>query len=145
VPSFFFAESAIERRKPLAPTARRAGWVGCNILLTAIASEGKIRVVCDGRAESAACVRRRYAAARPLAALPPSIRGWALDVLRVVEQIASPGFLLSDVYESAPHLQRLHPANRHVKEKIRQQLQVLRDMKLITFDGKGRYHLNKQM
>src|SRR5689334_15873544 len=33
VPSFFFAPTAIEKRKPLAATARRAGWVGCNILL----------------------------------------------------------------------------------------------------------------
>src|SRR4051812_41184086 len=33
VPRFFFTESIIEKRNPLAATARRAGWVGCNILL----------------------------------------------------------------------------------------------------------------
>jgi len=36
VPHFAFALSAIERRPPLAPTARRAGWVGCNIVLDKI-------------------------------------------------------------------------------------------------------------
>ena len=29
----FFVDSIIEKRNPLADTARRAGWVGCNILL----------------------------------------------------------------------------------------------------------------
>ena len=33
VPSFVFSTSAIEKRKPLRDTARRAGWVGCNIRL----------------------------------------------------------------------------------------------------------------
>ena len=31
VPKFFFVPAIIEARPPLAPTARRAGWVGCNI------------------------------------------------------------------------------------------------------------------
>ena len=33
VPQFVLTASAIEKRKPLPPTARRAGWVGCNIIL----------------------------------------------------------------------------------------------------------------
>ena len=31
IPKFFFVPEIIEKRKPLAATARRAGWVGCNI------------------------------------------------------------------------------------------------------------------
>src|ERR1019366_10403186 len=30
IPRFAFTLSALECRKPLSPTARRAGWVGCN-------------------------------------------------------------------------------------------------------------------
>lgn len=45
IPSFFFTSAAIEKRPPLAPTARRAGWIGCNILLSEIADVGKIKVV----------------------------------------------------------------------------------------------------
>ena len=45
VPSFFFSTSAIEKRKPLGPNARRASYVGCNIILSAIAPEGKLRLV----------------------------------------------------------------------------------------------------
>ena len=33
----------------------------------------------------------------------------------------------------------LHPDNRHVLDKIRQQLQVLRDMGFVEFLGRGRY------
>jgi type II restriction enzyme len=40
IPSFFFTLSALEKRKPLGPHARRAKWVGCSILLNAIAPMG---------------------------------------------------------------------------------------------------------
>jgi type II restriction enzyme len=47
VPSFFFSVSAIQKRNPLGPTARRAGWIGCNILLFNIANSGKIKMGLD--------------------------------------------------------------------------------------------------
>jgi type II restriction enzyme len=37
------------------------------------------------------------------------------------------------------HLQTLHPDNRHVPDKIRQQIQVLRDVGLVEFLGRSRY------
>ncbi len=39
IPGFCFPSSAIEARKPLKPTARRAGWVGCNIVLDSVPPE----------------------------------------------------------------------------------------------------------
>jgi len=45
VPGHFLTMSAIEERPPLAPTARRAGWVGCNILLARLPEDGRIPVV----------------------------------------------------------------------------------------------------
>ena len=38
-------------------------------------------------------------------------------------------------------LSRLRRDNRHVRDKIRQQLQVLRDLGLIEFRGRGHYRL----
>ena len=35
LPYFFFTENIIEKRRALSETARRAGWIGCNILLNA--------------------------------------------------------------------------------------------------------------
>ena len=41
VPKQFFVREVIEERRPLAPTARRAGWKGCNILLDRIPPRAK--------------------------------------------------------------------------------------------------------
>jgi type II restriction enzyme len=41
IPKHFFIPEIIDKRKPLSPTARRAGWVGCNILLQSIPQTGK--------------------------------------------------------------------------------------------------------
>jgi type II restriction enzyme len=48
-------------------------------------------------------------------------------------------FTLRDVYAFATHLEKLHPGNRHGRDKIRQQLQVLRDLGFVEFFGRGRY------
>ena len=48
-------------------------------------------------------------------------------------------FSLAEVYASARELARLHPSNRHIEDKIRQQLQRLRDMGFLEFQGRGRY------
>ena len=49
VPKHFFVREIIEERKPLAATARRAGWIGCNILLGQVPESGKILFVRDGQ------------------------------------------------------------------------------------------------
>lgn len=50
-------------------------------------------------------------------------------------------FTLAHVYAHAASLAKLHPNNRHVRDKIRQQLQVLRDLGLLEFLGGGSYRL----
>jgi type II restriction enzyme len=52
-----------------------------------------------------------------------------------------PEFELAEIYESEEKLAKLHPANRHVRDKIRQQLQVLRDIGILEFRGAGQYSL----
>ncbi len=99
IPRVFFAESAIEKRKPLAVGARRAGWTGCNILLSQIAADGKIAMVCDGSPLSEQRVRKEFSRIRKLAEVPPSVRGWTLDVLRAVRRLGKSHFSLGDVYD----------------------------------------------
>lgn len=48
VPRHFFVADIIQERPPLSSTARRAGWVGCNILLKKVPDAGKINVVRNG-------------------------------------------------------------------------------------------------
>ena len=48
--------------------------------------------------------------------------------------------ILEDAGSSFEHvLKTKFPRNRFIKDKIRQQLQVLRDRGLLEFSGKGRY------
>jgi len=141
VPHFAFALSAVERRKPLAPTARRAGWVGCNILLDKIPVHARIPVVNEGTPQSSQQVRASYNRLRPLEKLQVEKRGWTLDVLQVVQSLGKFEFTLADVYVHAGALAKLHPNNAHVRDKIRQQLQVLRDLGLLDFLTPGSYKL----
>jgi type II restriction enzyme len=141
IPRVFFSESVIERRKPLAPTARRAGWVGCNILLSNIPNDGKIAVVSAGVPVPAQEVRRGFDRIRGLAGLPPALRGWTVDVLNIIRQLRKTQFSLQEVYGLEEQLQRAHPLNQNVRPKIRQQLQVLRDLGLLDFIGHGAYRL----
>jgi type II restriction enzyme len=141
IPSFAFPLSAIEKRKPLAAHARRAGWVGCNILLDAIPADARIAIVRAGDFISPNIVREQYLRVLPFEKLTPEKRGWTLDVLNVLRKLGKTEFALSDVYRAEHGLARLHPANHHVRDKIRQQLQVLRDLGFIQFLGAGEYRL----
>jgi type II restriction enzyme len=143
IPSFFFSPAAIQKRKPLSPNARRAGWVGCNILLSKIANDGKIRIVTQGTPLTPDIVRMRYDQVRPLSQVATNTRGWMLDVLRIIREIGRTRFTLSDVYAFECTLSDIYPRNKNVRPKIRQQLQVLRDLGYIRFEGQGQYLLLK--
>ena len=52
IPKHFFTPEIIEKRKPLSSTAKRAGWIGCNILLETIPQSGKIFYIKDGKSKS---------------------------------------------------------------------------------------------
>ena len=127
IPHFAFSVSAIEARKPLGAGARRAGWQGCNIVLNNIPTDAKIRLVSGGVPAPPRQVRESFRRLRPLKEISPAERGWTLDVLRVVHALGKQQFANGDVYAFESYLESLHPDNRHVRDKIRQQLQVLRD------------------
>ena len=78
---------------------------------------------------------------RPLEKLAVEKRGWTLDVLNVIRSVGTNEFSLADIYAHSDVLARLHPKNAHVRDKIRQQLQVLRNLGLIEFLGGGSYRM----
>lgn len=141
VPKFFLSESAIEKRKPLGPLARRAAWVGCNILLAQIPVDGKIAMISNGLPVPERQVRDEFARTRSLDKIPPSLRGWTLDVLNIARRLGKARFTLTDLYQFETELQASHPRNHNIRPKIRQQLQVLRDLGLAQFIRRGEYSL----
>jgi type II restriction enzyme len=141
VPKHFFAREIIEERKPLAPNARRAGWIGSNILLNQIPESGKIFIVRAGQLETKAAVLAKWKRTLFLRDQGQEARGWLLEVMKCVEAIGKREFELNDVYAFEQRLGRLYPDNQNVKPKIRQQLQFLRDRGYLDFVSKGYYRL----
>jgi type II restriction enzyme len=141
IPRFAFSMSCVEKRKPLSPKAVRAGYVGCYFVLDRIPADARISIVQNARPINSSQVRKAYNKIRSLETLNVEKRGWTLDVLRMVQSLGKPQFTLADVYAHADVLAKLHPNNAHVRDKIRQQLQVLRELGLLNFLGRGSYQL----
>ena len=141
VPHFAFPASAIIKRPPLAPTARRAGWVGCNFDLRRIPVDARISIVKEKQITSPKEVRAQFKKVKPLKELSVNDRGWSLDVLNIVRHLGKKEFTNADVYAHERELEALHPDNRNIKAKIRQKLQILRDAKLLIHVGSGLWRL----
>jgi type II restriction enzyme len=130
--------SCLIPRKPLGPTAKRAGWQGCLISLRNVPELGRITVVRNGMVKSKTTVLEQWRESNKLLETEPTSRGWLVDVLRCVERLYST-FTLENVYSFEGELAAKHPKNHYVRPKIRQQLQVLRDLGLIDFISPGVY------
>jgi len=141
VSPFAFPPSAIECRKPLSTTARRAGWVGCFIVLSRIPADARIGVVRDGEPVAPETDRAQYQRLLPLKQIAVPERGWTLDVLSAARALGKSEFTNVDMYSQSSVLQARHPENCHITDKIRQQLQILRDRGLVRHVARGRWQL----
>jgi type II restriction enzyme len=139
VPKQFLVREVIEERKPLAPTARRAGWVGCNILLVDIPASGKVYLVRAGDIAPRRLVLEQWRSTLFLRQQSQAARGWLIEVMKCVELIGRDSFTLDDVYAHEDRLAAIYPANHNIRPKIRQQLQVLRDQGYLEFVQRGLY------
>ena len=83
------------------PPARRAGWIGCNILLTGIPESGKIYIVRNGEPIEKGKVLERFSHVRQLSLENLNKRGWMVDVLKCVEQMPDQKFTLQELYASS--------------------------------------------
>ncbi len=140
IPKHFFVPRIIEKRNALTSNAERVGWVGCNILLNTIPESGRIFYVREQQVLPKESVMRQWQKTVFLRKETPESRGWLLDILACIEKIPEREFQLSDVYAFEKELQRLHPENNFVRDKIRQQLQLLRDKEVIEFTSRGHYY-----
>ena len=139
IPKHFFVPDIIEKRKPLDENTRRAGWVGCNIIIDKIPEQGRISIISNRIAADYTQVVRNVSLSDRLAIKDVYSRGWLMDVLSYVNKMPTQQFTLTDVYHFEQELQLKHPANHNIRPKIRQQLQFLRDKGFIQFLGNGQY------
>ena len=68
-----------------------------------------------------------------------NLTGWKLEIFNCLESIENRTFGLNEAYEFEDMLSDKYPDNRNIKDKIRQQLQYLRDSGLIEFKERGVY------
>ena len=142
VPKHFFVEEIIEKRKPLKLTARRAGWVGSNILFSRIPKAGQIFYIQNGIEISKKEVLSNWQKTVFLKEIKKDeARGWILDIMNCIDDLNTNEFTLQDLYSYEQVLKKLHPENMHIKDKIRQQIQLLRDRGYLIFLEKGNYRL----
>lgn len=142
IPKHFFIPDIIEKRKPLSQTARRAGWIGCNILVQSIPQTGKIFFVKNRGIEPKEKVLAEWQKTLFLREEKEiSAKGWLMDIMICVEKLGQKEFSLDEVYAFENELSRKHPENHHIEDKIRQQLQVLRDKGYLEFIKRGHYRL----
>jgi len=140
IPKHFFIPEIIEERKPLSETARRAGWIGSNILFSKIPKAGHIFYVEDGKEVSKKNVLEKWQKTLFLKKVRvPEAKGWILDIMNCIDTLNKKEFSLQDVYDFESDLRVIHPENKHIKDKIRQQLQFLRDKGYLKFTGRGNY------
>jgi type II restriction enzyme len=134
-----------------------------------VPADARIAVVTESAVLPASEVREKFKRVKPLKDISVTQRGWTLDVLNAIrrlgktdlsrlgngernlaeskgprgpsERARASQFTTADAYAFTRELERLHPDNRHVRDKIRQQLQVLRDLGLLLHVERGIWRL----
>ena len=80
IPKHYFVPDLIEKRNPLAVTARRAGWIGCNILLNRIPSSGRIFIIKNSNIINKEDVLNKWKETDFLKNISVKSKGWIIDV-----------------------------------------------------------------
>ena len=141
IPRHFFTKEIIIKRSPLSPSARRAGWIGCNIDISAIPQSGRLFLVRNGQEEDKSNVIENFNKMLFLRNSKGELKGWQLDILKCIEVLGKKEFSLNDIYSFEDFLRNRYPHNFNIQAKIRQQLQILRDNYYLSFVGRGKYKL----
>lgn len=139
IPKHYFVSDIIEKRTPLSQTAKRAGWTGCNIVLSKVPESGRIFLIKNSEIIPKNKVQEKWKSTDFLKTKMLDSRGWILDIMNCLDKIKKNEFNLDEIYSFERELKYKYPNNNHIKDKIRQQLQLLRDMGVIEFKSRGNY------
>ncbi|MDO5059573.1 MAG: DpnI domain-containing protein [Neisseria sp.] len=138
VPKHFMTADMIMRRKPLPETAKRAGWIGCTIDIGKVPESGKIFLINQAQVVPPERVHQQWQESLFLRSQKLAKKSWLLAIMKCIEELPEK-FDLQQVYQFERRLAVQFPENRHIKDKIRQQLQFLRDQNVIEFIARGQY------
>jgi len=75
----------------------------------------------------------------------PDLKGWNYIVYILIKNNFEENvFSLSELYQYEKYFAQVYPRNMHIKDKLRQTLQNLRDKELIAFVSRGQYKMNNE-
>jgi len=141
IPKYFFVPDMIIKRKN--GLKNRPNYIMCNIDLSRIPQTGKIFYIKNQKIELKSKILNNWQKTLFLREQKELLsKGWILDVMNCIDKLGINEFKLDEVYKFENVLQTKHPDNKHIKDKIRQQLQLLRDKGYLSFVSRGKYKLN---
>ncbi|MBU4579434.1 restriction endonuclease [Patescibacteria group bacterium] len=137
---FFVPEIIIKRNQGI---KNRPDYIMCSIDLAGIPSSGKIFYIKNKKIESKEKVLENWNKTLFLRkSKKVELKGWILDIMKCIDKLEKNEFTINEMYSFKNLLSRKHPNNKHVEDKIRQQLQFLRDKGYLEFKGSGKYKLS---
>lgn len=137
----FMTPKIVRRRKTphTRPRSEKKYWM-CNLDLSIVPPDAKI-VVVDGAVRPKATVREEFQRLNRFKELKAEERGWTGLVLAKIRKLEKIHFTSKDLYALEGEMHAVYPENSHIKDKIRQQLQVLRDLGYLEFVRRGEYRM----
>lgn len=136
VPKHFVTVNMIvPRRKTL---KGRDNYLMCDMDISSLPESGKILLVHQARMIEPEKVRGQWQSHLFLRKQQSKSKGWLPAIMKCIDRLPEQ-FDLQQVYAFTPELSVQFPDNKHIKDKIRQQLQILRDQGIIEFLDRGRY------
>lgn len=123
-------------------SARRANWVGCNISLQNIPQTGKIFYIKNKQVEPKDKILEIWR--KTLFLREEKLtkkKGWIFEIMNCIDKLGKREFTLDEIYSFENILEEKYPHNKHIKDKIRQQLQLLSDKGYLDFIARGKYRL----
>lgn len=137
VPKHFFRSEMIIKRKT--PLKNRMNYFMCSVDLSSVPEIGKIFLVKNSAELDKKVVLEEWRKTVFLRSKSVEAKGWTLDVMKCLDLIPKTIFTSDDVYKFEITLKAKYPNNNTIKDQIRKQLQILRDMNIIEFVSRGRY------
>ncbi len=136
---FFVPEIIIKRNQGIKD---RPSYIMCSIDLTRIPKSGKIFYIKNKKIESKEKVLKNWSKTLFLRkSKKAELKGWILDIMKCIDRLEKNEFTIDEMYSFENLLSQKYTNNKHIKDKIRQQLQFLRDKNYLKFTGKGKYKL----
>lgn len=136
VPKHFITVDMIVPRKRA--LKGRPNYLMCDMDISSLPESGKIHLIDRAQMINPETVYKQWQANLFLRQQKLEKKGWLLAIMRCIDKLPEK-FNLMQMYEFETQLKLQFPENNHIKDKIRQQLQILRDQNVIEFLARGQY------